>query len=593
MADLEKKILEAPKLPNHIQGDGRYLMSLLKSFLEQTAEQVNLANGFSAEEINPEAGGYPMPRDFFLSFTRLGGELSWSHIYDVSNLAYYELRMDDNIGSSFGLLERTIENHSVMLPPNYVDSVYLYAVSKDGNYSNPSVINYSKARPDAPQDLTVTKTSEGTLITFLEIPSNCIGANIYVDNKQFKAVDNIYLVTELSKMEKVEVAYYDQFGEGERASLYLVLPDITGFLVERNGADLDFYWEPVNVYGVKYIVKVGTTNSWADAIELFRTSTNDKNRRIYPNTGQYYLMVKAYDDNGNYSQNAAYQIMNNEPDISRNVILEYDQNDTLYSGTKINVFYDVGIDGVTLDREALAGEYIFGVNLEQRYRARNWLEFSALSVTNNDLTWDDLDFAWDEANQQWAGVVGDVDSGSFKSEIALKLDQVSDNAFSVDLNNELVSDQGIIPFETQHVSDYRSGRWVNGLYIDMLTKLAYDVHLDSDVFGLFFNLKTFDKLNDTVLMILAGNDNDYLLFGYDARLERFYLYGSDAVEVYLPYKASSSIEYYAFAVSQSANQRTLYVNIYSERKTYKASVEAAPIGKFSKLYCYPNMSVVN
>lgn len=592
MADLEKKILEAPKLPNHIQGDGRYLMSLLKSFLEQTAEQVNLANGFSAEEINPEAGGYPMPRDFFLSFTRLGGELSWSHIYDVSNLAYYELRMDDNIGSSFGLLERTIENHSVMLPPNYVDSVYLYAVSKDGNYSSPSVINYSKARPDAPQDLTVTKTSEGTLITFLEIPSNCIGANIYIDNKQFKAVDNIYLATELFKMEKVEVAYYDQFGEGERASLYLVLPDITGFLVERNGADLDFYWDPVNVYGVKYIVKVGTTNSWSEAIELFRTSTNDKNRRIYPNTGQYYLMVKAYDDNGNYSQNAAYQIMNNEPDISRNVILEYDQNDALYSGTKINVFYDVGIDGVTLDREALAGEYIFGVNLEQRYRARNWLEFSVLSVTNNDLTWDDLDFAWDEANQQWAGVVGDVDSGSFKSEIALKLDQVSDNAFSVDLNNELVSDQGIIPFETQHVSDYRSGRWANGLYIDMLTKLAYDVPLDSDVFSLFFNLKTFGKLNDTVLMVLADNDNNYLLLGYDARLERFYLYGSDAVEVYLPYKASSSIEYYAIAVNQSANQRTLYVNIYSEKKTYKASVEAIPIGEFPKLYCYPNMSVI-
>jgi hypothetical protein len=51
MAELEKTILNVPNLPNHIQGDGRYLMSLLKSFLEQTAEQVNLANGFSAEDI--------------------------------------------------------------------------------------------------------------------------------------------------------------------------------------------------------------------------------------------------------------------------------------------------------------------------------------------------------------------------------------------------------------------------------------------------------------------------------------------------------------------------------------------------------------
>ena len=176
MADLEKKILEAPKLPNHIQGDGRYLMSLLKSFLEQTAEQVNLANGFSAEEINPEAGGYPTPRDFFLTFTRLGGELSWSHLFDVSELAYYELRSNQDIGQTNGLLERTLDNASDKLPTNYVDTIYLYAVNREGVYSNPAIINYSKPRPDAPKDITVTKTSEGALITFLEIPSNCIGA---------------------------------------------------------------------------------------------------------------------------------------------------------------------------------------------------------------------------------------------------------------------------------------------------------------------------------------------------------------------------------------------------------------------------------
>ena len=56
MADeeLKKKIINVPNLPNIVQGDGRYLMTLLNNFLKSMATQVNFANGFSAEEINPE-----------------------------------------------------------------------------------------------------------------------------------------------------------------------------------------------------------------------------------------------------------------------------------------------------------------------------------------------------------------------------------------------------------------------------------------------------------------------------------------------------------------------------------------------------------
>lgn len=591
MADLEKKILEAPKLPNHIQGDGRYLMSLLKSFLEQTAEQVNLANGFSAVEINPEAGGYPMPKDFYLSFTRLGGELTWSHLYDVSELAYYELRTNQDVGNNNGLLERTLENSSTILPNNYADTIYLYAVSKDGKVSSPSVIEYSKPRPDVPQDITVTKTSEGALITFLEIPSNCIGANIYIDSKKYVAQDNIFLVTGNQEMEKVEVAYYDQFGEGERGVLYIILPDVTGFLVERNGAELDFYWDPINIYGVKYVVKVGMTHDWEQAVELFRTETNNKNRRLYPNTGTYYLLVKAYDENGNYSKNAAYQIINNEPDISRNVILEFNQDDVLYNGNKINVYYDATVDGVVLDREAVKGEYIFASNLAQRYRARNWLEFEPTVASNSALCWGDCNFSWDEADFRWMGIVGNTDGTTFTQEICFATDVDVDSVLYAELNGSLTTRQDTEPFENVHADTFLTGRWAQGVKIEALTKLAYDVPLVTTQFGLTFYLRTPTALSDTILMTLMDGSDNYLALGFDARLQQFYLTGSDGKEIIIPFTAGNLIEIYTFGITQTFTERKLFIHSYNKEKLYSGSVEAPPITTFSKLYCYPKIMV--
>lgn len=589
MADLEKKILEAPKLPNHIQGDGRYLMSLLKSFLEQTAEQVNLANGFSAEEINPEAGGYPTPRDFFLTFTRLGGEFSWSHVYDVSTLAYYELRVNQEVGNVNGLLERTIDNTSTVLPNNYADTVYLYAVSKEGAVSSPSTLNYNKPRPDTPQDITVTKTSEGALITFLEIPSNCIGANIYIDNKKFVTNDNIFLARDLLELEKVEVAYYDQFGEGERGVIYIILPDVTGFLVERNGASLDFYWDAINIYGVKYIVKVGKNADWNQAVELFRTETNDKNRRLYPNTGEYYLLVKAYDENGNYSKNAAYQIMNTEPDISRNVILEFNQDDILYSGNKINVYYDASVDGVVLDRDAVKGEYIFPVSLKQNYRARNWLEYEALVASNSVLTWDDANFSWDEANFRWGGMNGNADSATFRQEIAFANDSNPARIFDAELKGNLRTEAGEVPFENANADNFLMGRWDLGVQIQPLTKLAYEVPLVTTQFGLTFYLKMTEAMPDTILVTLMDRSDNYLVLGFNAQVQKFYLTGSDGVEIFLPYTAENIIEIFTFGITQTATERRLYVHSYNREQVYSEFAAASPITTFNQLYCYPKV----
>lgn len=577
--DLQKKILKLPNLPNVVQGDGRYLMSLLKGFLEETAMQVNLANGFSAEEINPEQGAYPTPRNFYLSFTRLGGTLSWSRLADESELGYYEIRTDRNVGNSYGLLERTKNNTCSKLPNDPSGTIYLFAVSKDAVASNPSELNYTKPRPDAPTDITLTATNEGTLITFMEIPTDCIGATIYVDGVAYTSTDNIFLLKETpTSISKIEIAYFDQFGEGEHGVLYITLPDVTGFLVERNGSELDFYWDAVNIYGVSYVVKVGKTADWSKGLELFTTKTNDKNRYIYPNTGEYYLMVKAVDEHGNYSKNAAYYLLGNDEDIHRNVILEFDQGQSLYSGNKINLHYDADINGLTLERDATHGEYIMDIKLPQKYKARNWMDYTPALVSDDSVEWDEANFSWfDAGNLAWAGTLEDLSNVSIKQQIAYHLENDSTLLFNAQLNKSLLTDKDEEPTDQAHCDDFRPSHWSNGLYISPLTRLSYKLINIVGKMNFSFCLKVDKELSDTVIAVIFDGHGRWLKIGYDARLKQFYCLGSDGNDIYLDNISNDDRDWLTIAVSQGATDRKLFLHSFAKDRMASTGVKASPL----------------
>lgn len=583
-------ILELPKLPTTVQGDGRYVMSLLRQYLEEATLQINLANGFTAEEIDESSeGAVQTPKNFRLTFDSSGGHFAWDHITNYKNLAYYELRTDTLVGTSSGLLDRTIDNSSTKMSTDYVDHIYLYAFDNEGQISNPAELYYNKPRPDAPTDIATSKSDEGVLITFSNIPSDCMGANIYIEGSKYVSTSNAYLLTQdISSIEKVEVAFFDPFGEGEIGILYFVLPDVTGFLVERNGAELDFYWDAVNVYNVKYLVKVSERPDWSMGIELFKTTTNDKNRLLYPNTGDYYLLVKAYDDYGNFSKNAAYQLMTTDVDISRNVILDYPQADTLYSATKINLFYNPLIEGLTLDRLATRGEYIFDVQLPQEYKARNWLELTAFSWSGeNRIMWQDAHFMWKNARRQWATISGNLDSSSVKQEIAMRRSLSDENIFNAPLNGNLTEVQHTEePFESQNADDFQNGRWALGLVISSTTRLAYNIHNLPLKFTATFCMITEDPLVDTIIMTFTNAQIDYLCLSFNSRESAFVLTGSDGTEVKVPIEQSNNKEYYTFGISQDSTSRTLYVNQYSINKTFYSTIEVKPINNFTILYCY-------
>lgn len=573
-----------PELPTTVKGDGRYVLSLLRKYLKSVNEQVNIANGFTQDEIEEnKKGDFPRPKNFTLTFDRMGGVLNWDAV-DDDKLAYYELRTNDAIGTVTGLLEKTTATSSITLPPTASGKIYLYAVSTEGKVSNPNTLTYNKRRPEAPRDISLTKNNEGTLITFLEIPTNCIGANIYIDGTKYESLDNVYLYPDKSITE-VEIAYFDQFGEGERAKFSCVVPNVTGFWVEKNGANLYFYWDSVPVYNVTYVVKVGETNRWEEGIEIFRSKTN-KHRYIRPNQSASYFMIKAIDDHNNYSNECAWYLIDTTLEINKNIVLYFDQEKVGYNGTKINLYYDSAKHGLVLENKTFTGEYLIHTQLPQKIKARNWIDYKISGLTENTLRVMDLTFPLNSKEAErflLNGIIGDLNNVSLKKQIARYTGKNKD-LFNAIVDGTTSAKNGKVLKE--HNVSLALTRFDNGALITDTTRLEYSCSIP-ETYSLSFWMKKDKPLDDCIILTLASKAGSRVYIGYDKQNNRFYV--SDTIqgrELYLQINMSDR-DWLFIGLSQSSDTRLFFIKEYNYNEKKYTKDLIPPCGMFNNVYLNP------
>lgn len=600
-SEYKKAVVKVQNLPDTIKGDGRHVMSLIKQILDKQATQINLANGFTLDEVRGQTGTVPIPKYFTILWDRSGGRAEWSYPTDPTKVTYYELRTSlAKIGVKDGnFLERTTNNYSTKLPNKRAATVYLLAFNSKGEYSCVSH-SYEKSAPIAPQDIALTKNTEGTLITFREIPYDCIGAYVYVDGQKFKTTDNVFLYKKATAgyvIKTVKVTYYDQFGEGDPGIVSCVIPDVTGFLVERNGANLDFYWDPVDVYNATYEVRVAQTADWNVATVLFTTKTNTKNRYIYPNEGEYYLLIKAIDNHGIYSANAAYQFMTTPREIQRNIILRYDQSAEGYPGTKINMDYQYETDNLILNEDAYNGEYIMNIVLAQRYRARNWLSFDSIAFTKDETCWDDSDFAWDDTERTFNGPMVDNSITKNEQHIAFYIGPDSNDTFLARESNDITPEEGGSVLESQHADVFEPSRYGYGVKISPLTRLSYAATDIPSVFHMLFTIRLEEAstLATGILMVLAYDADRAIYVIYEKRNNTLRLVDTAGNELSVTYPGTTEAlktDWVTIGISQSSTERAFFVTSLFKNKTASASGSFVPLGLYNKIYCYPHVVAV-
>lgn len=581
MSEIEKEYIEVPDLPNVVQGDGRYLMTQLRKYLASIAQQVNLANGFKSKE-ETGTSGIAAPSNFTLTFSMEGGLFKWDDPTYYKQLAYYEVRTNTHVGTTLGLLDKTSDNFSTKMPLSFAGRVYLYAILQDGSVSNGAILDYNKRRPEKPQDINLSKNEQGTLVNFTFVPLDCIGAHIYINGQVFETQDNWFLYTgDAEQIKEVSVAYYDSFGEGERGYLYCEVPNVTGFLVERNGAVLDFYWNSVGINGASYSVRVSTTPTWENGLELFRTSLLKK-KMEYPNTGDLYFLIKALDEHGNTSKSAIWFLLKSTEDQQKNIIMTFDEHATKYTGNKINVYYDAEAAGLRLSDGTYAGEYLSAGNLPYEARARNWADYKLSAIENTDMTFADLDFSLNDDKAKTITMVGGLASSLEGTEvttyIAERLTKGLESVLEASLSGTTETVNKENPVESQHCDEYAYGRWFKGIKQNELTRLAYEIKPSVATFSFLFSVKMVTDVKPCTIAMIHG-DGELLLSYRDGIL----LESSDGCDIYIPYKVSTN-DIITFGVSQGKDKRTLYIKKFDPiigNGIISKTINAPPVGNLN------------
>ena len=154
------------------------------------------------------------PYEATVVFDKRGVYWSWKQ-YPQNEYQWTELRLDEHVGELHNRLDLTTDWHSTVKPYSRIGKGYLYNKGVGNAYSAPATIEYSKPVPAKPTHLVVKPVIEGLNITFANIPEDCTGAIVYVNNEENFVVDNSlnYLCSTGSYI--VKVCYTDIFGNGE------------------------------------------------------------------------------------------------------------------------------------------------------------------------------------------------------------------------------------------------------------------------------------------------------------------------------------------------------------------------------------------
>lgn len=295
-----------------------------------------------------------------------------------------------------------------------------------------------------------------------------------------------------------------------RLPLEILCPsDVSGFDCVQNERNIEFHWNLVEGASY-YILKEGESWEYGNTLA---TSSGQFFSYPYAQATSTTFWMKAFTAYGVPSENPAYCQLSVASIPNRNMILEYDAVADGWSGKKYNMHVSAG--GLQLDAHKVYGEYIYPMELDQEYCARNWTEKTIKPVSADlELMWKDANFTWASEyakRRVWfpVGVAGTYNSWT---EIAVYDESSKDDIIErMSLNGTLVSDNGENPVGTVGTPTYGTGRFEKGLVLDGSCRPKWKNLPIDDSFSLSFNLYVpTSKVNSYTIFTLSNDLGDYL-----------------------------------------------------------------------------------
>jgi hypothetical protein len=342
-------------------------------------------------------------------------------------------------------------------------------------------------------------------------------------------------------------------------------------------------WQVIVGTNIAYDIRYGA--SWAVGQFIGRTN-NPYFNCLFPTPGDHNFWIKAIDNYGNYSVNAANASVVIVSSGNRQAVISIDQVANGWPGSKINTYVNDG--GLQLMDNSVRGQNIVEINLVKSFTARNTILSSVIDVEDTDLTWGSANFTWDdvEAQAQWEPT-GDITGITLDQQISLFTGIPSNIIESIPLDEVAVGDLGTQPQQAVNVT-YGNGRFRQGALVQDFTELSWNVAIPAAFNTVFYVSVTQPVVDNIVYMTLKG-PGGYLMVGYDANKGVFYLQDQlgNRNEVALEFKTT---DYLAFGIVQNATTRKLFVYSFSADASGDSEMAYAPLGNFTAAFLYPKFN---
>lgn len=141
----------------------------------------------------------------------------WQDV-DDSDVIYYEVRTNKNVGETEGLLGRCTAPTIAVRLTKRKGTVYVFSVNGKKKASAPAWVNYEYPKPLAPTNIDFVNLPRGIRIVAPAFPSSCNSVNFYITSsavsEKIKSNNTVYTYNGEPNVYFLRAAYVDMLGEG-------------------------------------------------------------------------------------------------------------------------------------------------------------------------------------------------------------------------------------------------------------------------------------------------------------------------------------------------------------------------------------------
>ena len=353
---------------------------------------------------------------------------------------------------------------------------------------------------------------------------------------------------------------------------------VVGFNAVQNGSQIELVWNRNTESDISgYEIREGL--SFESGTIIIKVASTRFNIPTVGNDSARKFWIKAFDTALVESTVAAFTTLKIAEAQIQNVVAERLEKTNSFPATRIHMATDAS--GLKLDVGESRGEYVFPLDIAETRFARVFLEDKIDFVATGSPIWSAASFTWTAPAAQNAWLISGDTSNMLISRNITKRVGLGTATEIFTLNDDTTGENSTSPVIDSGPA-HSAGRFLNGVLMDDLAQLAWDMTIPSE-FKLQFYARPKIVGIDVRYLDITGTAGKQLTLDYQVAGGNLVLAGSDGNDIVITAPVMEIDVPMLIMIVQTTTDRKLYAGRVDDFEIQSGSLAVAGIGAFTRL----------